>query len=148
MDDWEVAARLAIDDTTARYVRFADGGRAAELASLFTEDGVLVTDTDEVHGRAAIARYLADAKTSLAGSAGGGRIRHHVSSLRVDFSSPADARATSYFLAITAAGPDHWGRYRDHLVRVGDRWLFARRAATVDGWAPGSWAAQRRGRSG
>src|SRR5262249_11044749 len=60
MDDWEVAARVAIDDTTARYVRFADGGRAVELASLFTEDGVLVTDTDEVRGRAAIARYLDD----------------------------------------------------------------------------------------
>ena len=148
MDDWEVAARVAIDDTSARYVRFADGGRAAELASLFTEDGVLVTDTDEVRGRAAIARYLDEAKSSLAAGAGGGRIRHHVSSLRVDFPSRTDARATSYFLAITAAGPDHWGRYRDHLVRVGDRWLFARRAAMVDGWAPGSWAAQRRGRSG
>jgi len=148
VDDWEVTARVAIDDTTARYVRFADGGRAAELASLFTEDGVLVTDTDEVHGRAAITRYLDEARSSLATGPGGGRIRHHVSSLRVDFPSRTEARATSYFLAITAAGPDHWGRYRDRLVRVDDQWLFAHRSATVEGWAPGSWAAQRRRRSG
>jgi SnoaL-like protein len=148
MDDWEVAARVAIDDLTGRYVRFADGGRAADLASLFTEDGVLVTDTDEVRGRPAISRYLDDAKSSLAESSGGGQIRHHVSSLRVDFPSRTEARATSYFLAITALGPDHWGRYRDRLVRVGDEWRFARRAAAVDGWAPGSWAAQRRGSSG
>jgi hypothetical protein len=144
MDDWEVEARVAIDDLIGRYVRFADGGRAADLASLFTEDGVLVTDTDEVRGRPAISRYLDEAKSSLAASSGGGQIRHHVSSLRVDFPSQTEARATSYFLAITALGPDHWGRYRDRVVRVGDEWLFARRAAAVDGWAPGSWAAQRR----
>jgi uncharacterized protein (TIGR02246 family) len=148
VDDWEVAARVAIDDLTARYTHCADGGRAADLAALFTEDGVLVTDTDEVRGRAAITRYLDDAKSSLAASPGGGRIRHHVSSLRVDFEGRTDARASSYFLAITAAGPDHWGRYRDRVVLVADRWLFARRAATVDGWASGSWAAQRRGPSG
>jgi len=67
-----------------------------------------------------------------------------VSSLRVDFPSRTEALATSYFLAITALGPDHWGRYRDRVVRAGDQWRFARRAAAVDGWAPGSWAAQRR----
>ncbi len=143
MDDWEIAARVAIDDLTGRYVRFADGGRAADLASLFTEDGVLVTDAEEVHGRPGIARYLDEAKSSLAAGVGGGQIRHHVSSLRVDFPSRTEALATSYFLAITALGPDHWGRYRDRLVRVGDGWRFARRVAAVDGRAPGSWAAQR-----
>jgi hypothetical protein len=71
-----------------------------------------------------------------------------VSSLRVDFPSRTDAVATSYFLAITASGPDHWGRYRDRLRAVDDRWLFAHRQATVDGWAPGSWAGQRRATSG
>jgi hypothetical protein len=139
-----MAARLGVEDTIGRYVRYADSGRSDELAELFTDDGVLTTDADELRGRPAIARYLESAKASLATSAGGGLIRHHVASLRIDFPSPEEARATSYFLAITAAGLDHWGQYRDSLVPVGGRWLFARRAAQLDGWAPGSWAAQRR----
>jgi|GEM_PF-2945300 len=105
MDDWEVAARVAIDDLTGRYVRCADGGRAADLASLFTEDGVLATDDDELHGRPAIARYVDEAKSSLAAGAGGGQIRHHVSSLRVDFPSRTEALATSYFWRSRPSAP-------------------------------------------
>ena len=54
MEWWEIEARLDIEDTVGRYVRFADGGRAAELGGLFADDGVLATDTEEVRGRAAI----------------------------------------------------------------------------------------------
>ena len=79
-------------------------------------------------------------KESLAGSAtGGGRIRHHTSSLRIDFDGVDDARATSYFLAITAAGPDHWGVYRDRLRRVNERWLLSRREAITEGAAAEGW---------
>ena len=140
MDAWEIAARLSVEDTIARYARFADSGRSTDLSELFTEDGVLAVDGHEQRGRATIAAYLEGNKASLARSAaGGGRIRHHVSSLRIDFPSPDAAHATSYFLAITAAGPDHWGVYRDRLARVGDRWLFARRDAIPEGAAPGGW---------
>lgn len=140
MDAWEVSARLGVEDTIARYARCADSGRSVELAELFAEDGVLAVDGDERRGRETIAAYLEGNKASLAGSAaGGGRIRHHVSSLRIDFPNPDEAHATSYFLAITAAGPDHWGVYRDRLVRQGDRWLFARREAIPEGAAPGGW---------
>lgn len=140
MEHGEIAARLGIEDTIARYVRFADSGRSTELAGLFTVDGVLVVGNDERRGRDAIAQYLDGNKESLAGSAAGaGRIRHHVSSLRIDLVSPDDARATSYFLAITAAGPDHWGMYRDELHQVDGRWLFARREAIPEGAAPSGW---------
>jgi len=143
MEAWEVAARLGVEDTLARYTRFADGGRSADLAGLFTEDGALVVAGNAVTGREAIAAYLEGNKTSLgASAAGGGRIRHHTSSLRMDFASPDDATTTSYFLAITAAGPDHWGVYRDRLVRVDDRWLFERREAIPEGHAPGGWQDQ------
>ena len=140
MDDWEVAARLAIEDTLARYTRFADGGRPADLAALFADDGALVVGGDEAHGREAIVEYLESAKASLAGSAaGGGRIRHHTSSLRIDFEGRDQARATSYFLAITAAGPDHWGVYRDRLRRIDGRWMLARREAIPEGAAAEGW---------
>jgi SnoaL-like domain len=145
MEDWELAARLGVQDTIGRYVRYADGGRSEALASLFAVDGVLTTDNDELRGRLAIVEYLDGVRTDLAASpAGGGRIRHHVSSLRMVVGGRDEARATSYFLAMTASGVDHWGVYRDRLVRVDDRWLFAHRLVTVEGAAPGSWAEARR----
>jgi hypothetical protein len=142
----EVVARLGIEDTIARYARCADTGRSKELADLFTEDGVLAVDGNELKGRAAITAFLEANKVNLAASAaGGGRIRHHVSSLRIHLGSPDEANATCYFLAITAAGPDHWGVYRDRFERVGDRWLFARREAIPEGAAPGGWQGASRG---
>ena len=41
-------------------------------------------------------------------------------------------------LAVTERGPDHWGHYRDRLVRRDGRWLFAERHVRVDGRSPGS----------
>jgi uncharacterized protein (TIGR02246 family) len=140
VDDWEVAARLGIEDTIARYARCADSGRSAELAELFTDDGLLVVGDEEHHGRQSITEFLEANKANLAASAAGaGRIRHHVSSLRIDLLARDQARATSYFLAITAAGPDHWGVYRDELVPDRDRWRFTRRVAIPEGSAPGGW---------
>ena len=141
MPAWEVAARVAIGEVMARYVRCADSGRSEELAALFADDGVLRTDADEVRGRDAIAAFLEAQKASLAG---GGRIRHHVSSVRVDLEDEGHAGAVSYFLALTAVGLDHWGTYRDRLERVDGRWCFAERSAHVEGSAPGSWAEGRR----
>ena len=112
---------------------------------MFAADGTLSTDTHELRGPAAIVAFLTSTKASLAASSSAaGRIRHHVSSLRLTFASPDAVRATSYFLAVTAAGPDHWGLYRDRLVRSGGGWRFAHRATVVEGWAPGSWAEARR----
>jgi hypothetical protein len=143
MEPWEVVARLKIEDTIARYVRYADSGRSQDLAGLFTVDGVLTVGDDELRGRAAIAEYLDGNKVSLAASDAGGRIRHHVSSLRIDLTSRTSARATCYFLAVTGTGPDHWGLYRDRLVDEDGGWQFAQRSAVVEGHAPGSWAGRR-----
>jgi hypothetical protein len=143
VEPWEIAARLEIDDLIARYARYADSGRSRDLAALFTDDGVLASGEDELHGRVAIAGYLDANQASLAGRDPAGRIRHHVSSCRIDLTSRSSASATCYFLAITGIGPDHWGIYRDQLVHDGAEWRFARRAAVVEGSAPGSWAAAR-----
>jgi SnoaL-like domain len=143
VDPWEIAARVEIDDLISRYGRYADSGRSAELAELFTDDGVLTAGDDEVQGRRAIAAYLDASKASLADRDPAGRIRHHVSTRRIDLTSRTSARATCYFLAITGRGPDHWGVYRDEFVHDGAQWRFARRAAVVEGRAPGSWAEAR-----
>jgi hypothetical protein len=138
MEPWEIAAREAIRDTIARYAHAADTGRFDELAALFVEDGALeIEGLPALRGRGAIVAFLAERKLPAA-SAGATRrfIRHHVTSVRIDVASPNAASAKSYFLAITERGPDHWGVYRDSLVRVGDEWLFGSRRVRVDGRVP------------
>jgi hypothetical protein len=145
MEMWELAAREMIRDTIARYAHCADTGHFAELAELFTAEGVLEIDgRPPLQGRAAIADFLAGTKSSLASTLERPFIRHHTSSVMIDVHGPDDASARSYFLAITERGPDHWGRYRDRLARVGDRWFFRHRLVRPDGHAPQSWRATRR----
>lgn len=142
MDSRELAAREAIRDTVARYAHFADGGRFADLAALFTEDGALeIAGEEPIHGRGAIERFLGAVKERLAGGGAPARIRHHVSSLRIDLAGEDEATAGSYFLVVSDRGLDHWGRYRDVFHRVGDRWLFRERKVRVDGRSTGSIAA-------
>jgi ketosteroid isomerase-like protein len=144
MEPWELAARESIRETLARYAHCADTGRFAELVELFTADAVLEIDGRQpVNGRQAILAFLTTTKTSLSATLERPFIRHHTSSVTIDIHGPDDASAASYFLAITERGPDHWGRYRDRLRRVGDRWLFRHRRVRVDGHAPNSWRATR-----
>ena len=65
--------------------------------------------------------------------------RHFVANVVIEFDDESSARVRSYFLNVSSEGLDHWGRYRDHFVKVGDRWLIAHRYARVDGRVEGSW---------
>jgi hypothetical protein len=139
MDAWEVGAREDIRETLARYVHLVDRGRLDEAASLFAEDAKLeVGDGPTATGRAAIRALFARTGERL--GAGGRRpfIRHHLSSVAVSVEDAETATAESYFIALGERGLDHWGRYRDRLVRRGGSWVFAERRVRVDGRAPGS----------
>ena len=141
MDPWEMAAREEIRELVARYAHHADAGRFDELVALFADDGLLgIDDREPLRGRQAILNFL----TSVRESPGMRSIRHHVSSLRIDVSASDAAAGSSYFIVLTADGPDHWGRYRDRYVLRGGLWVFAARRVQVDGLAPGSWARTRR----
>jgi uncharacterized protein (TIGR02246 family) len=138
----ELAAREAVRDLVARYTWAGDRGRSEELAELFALDGVLdVGDHGgRWEGRDEIARQL-DAVAARVASAGtvAGPVRHHVSSVLVDVTSPGEATSSSYFLVLTPIGVDHWGRYRDRVAVGADgAWRFAERTVRVDGHAPGS----------
>ena len=139
MEPWELLAREAIRDTIARYAALVDRGRFDELVALFTADATLEAgDLPPAQGRDAIRALLQVVGTRLAAAESRPYIRHHVSSVVIDVESPSAARASSYFLAVTPRGPDHWGRYRDRLVPVGVRWLFQHRRVRTDGRAPDS----------
>jgi hypothetical protein len=135
MDDQEVRARAEIQATMARYVRFVDIGRPDELARLFTTPMVYDMGAGNVvRSPEELITAVEALKETFSNSPGlSGRLRHHVSSVVIEFDGPKAARATSAFQAISAAGLDHWGVYKDELVPVGEQWLFTRRAVVLEG---------------
>lgn len=138
MEAWEFVARERIRDLVMRYAQLVDRGRLDEVVLLFAEDATLEAgDLPAAHGRAAIRAVFANVGARL-GETSGAYIRHHVSSLTIEVESPAAATAASYFLAVGPRGPDHWGRYRDRLVCVGEQWLLRERRVRVDGRVPDS----------
>ena len=100
--------------TPARYTHAADRGRSAEVAACFTADGIL--DVGREGGRWAGQEQIIAELDAVAGrlaeqGGGPGPVRHHVSSILIEFPGPTEAVARSYFFVITGVGPDHWGRY-------------------------------------
>ena len=61
-------------------------------------------------------------------------VRHNLANIRFTELTPQRARVSSYFTVFTEIGLDHYGRYRDELVPVGDEWLISHRFVSTD-WA-------------
>lgn len=134
MEAWEIEARLSIQATMSRYTRHVDTGRPDRLCLLFAEPMHYDMGGGRiVHTRAELIATVEDIKSTFRSADNFGRLRHHVSSVVIELTGPDTATATSYFLALSGAGPDHWGLYRDELIREGQDWLFARRTVTVEG---------------
>jgi hypothetical protein len=143
MELWELAARERIRDTLARYNWSGDALRLDELAQSFSEDGELeLRGGDHVRGRAAIVELLGrvvSAPNSTAQASGVKRIvRHNVTNIRFTELRPDEAQVACYFTVFTEIGLDHYGRYRDIFVPVGDDWLIRHRFVSTDWSAPDS----------
>lgn len=132
-------AETGVRTTIAQYAHHVDDGEFVALSELFVEDGEFMIDVVEnrpnlLLGRRAIADYLIrSAAKRAADSQRGPYRRHHVSSVLVHVESPLTAAAKSYFIAVMADGPDHWGCYEDAFRLHGNRWLFERRHVHVEG---------------
>ncbi|HKA15829.1 MAG TPA: nuclear transport factor 2 family protein [Myxococcota bacterium] len=141
MRKWERRARAEIRNTIARYTWCGDFGDVEGFVSCFTPDAMLtVKDGAVFEGHEALAR-LARGEGMRAPperAAAFGPLHHHVSSVRIEVESKQSGHAWAYFLVLGRHGLDHWGRYADELVPVGERWLFRRRRVSVDGAAKGS----------
>jgi SnoaL-like domain len=148
MELWELVARERIRDTLARYNWAGDALRLDELAQTFCEDGELeLRGRDSVRGRAAIVEMLGGAVTApnpTAQQSGVKRIvRHSITNIRFTEVSRHEARVACYFTVLTEVGFDHYGRYRDVFVPVGDDWLIRHRFVSTDWSAPDSTMARR-----
>lgn len=143
MELWELVARERIRDTLVRYNWSGDALRLDELAQSFCEDGELeLRGSDPVRGRAAIVELLGgvvEAPNSTAHASGVKRIvRHNLTNIRFTWVRPDEARVSCYFTVFTEIGLDHYGRYRDVFVPVGDDWLIRHRFVSTDWSAPDS----------
>jgi hypothetical protein len=71
-------------------------------------------------------------------------LRHHVTTVDVQFDSVGEAKCQTFIIAGTHLKmPDHWGRWDDVVVRNEDgRWLFGRKKVVVDGMDEEGWLAQ------
>jgi SnoaL-like domain len=136
----DAEAQLGILSTMGRYIYAVDHGNTDKILELFTHDGVLHPHgLSECRGRAAIAAFIEASRESRSVGPDVGRVRHHVSSVHIELDDREHARAWSYFLALNATGPDHWGVYRDRLTRVDEQWLFQHRSVAIEGATPDGW---------
>jgi hypothetical protein len=152
MELWELTARERIRDSLSRYNWSGDAFRLDELGLAFCEHGVLeVRGQPPRRGRAAIVEFLGGGREPgsdetrraalRAASARSGRkriVRHVLSNVRFLELTPEQAQVASYFTVVTEIGLDHYGRYRDTFVPVGDEWLIEHRFVSTDWRAPGS----------
>ncbi|MCV7280614.1 nuclear transport factor 2 family protein [Mycolicibacterium flavescens] len=143
MELWELCARERIRDTLAVYNWSGDALRLDELAAAFCDDGELeVRGSVPARGREAIVDFLggAVAAPNAAASASSVRriVRHNVTNIRFTDVTPQQVRVACYFTVYTEIGLDHYGRYRDVFVPVGDDWLIRHRFVSTDWSAPDS----------
>ena len=129
----ELLAREEIRATLARYNLSGDRGRVDELAACFTEDGVLEIDGDwTARGREEIRAHTGRVAKEGVGNTAPGLLRHQLSTQGIELESATEARAWTYFTAVTQNGPDHSGRYVDRLVKRNAEWLLAHRRVAIE----------------
>jgi hypothetical protein len=139
---WELEVRESVRQTLADYTAATDRFDLRALAACFGPEGVLefTGGAEPLTGPAAIESGLRAAMTRDRDPAAAAptHVRHHVSSVRFGSVARDRVEISSYFAVHTDIGLDHWGRYRDILIPVGDQWLFAHRRISVDAFSPNS----------
>jgi hypothetical protein len=144
MELWELAARERIRDTLARYNWSGDALRLDELAQTFCDDGELeLRGREPVRGRAAIVSLLGGVVSAPRASDVKRIVRHNVTNIRFTGVTPEEVHVACYFTVLTEIGLDHYGRYRDVFVPVGEGWLIRHRFVSTDWSAPDSTMARR-----
>jgi hypothetical protein len=125
--DDERAARAAIEATLGACTQAGDARKADAYAESFAEDGVLELD-QRIEGREAIRRFMsAPSPIPQPAERPPGFVSHHLTTCRIEMTSPTTATVRTYWFVITAVGLDHSGYYDDRFRKVGDAWLLAYR---------------------
>ena len=129
-------ARSEITAILQRYANMAvENADFAGMARLFTDDGTFSLLDGTAVPVTEIEKIVAGHEATW--------IRHHLTTIQIDFTSETTATADSYYIAFTdLAQPDHWGRWRDTLRREPDgRWMLTSKQPLVEGFHPEGWIA-------
>lgn len=122
---------------TAVVHRYANLGREEadfeRLATFFTPDGTFSLQDGTTWNRNEIHNVLRGEEPAY--------IRHHVTTMDIEFIDDNNARAETTFFTITdEAAPDHWGCWQDTFQRqVDGSWLMSARLVVADGADPEGW---------
>jgi hypothetical protein len=129
-------ARSEITAILQRYANLAvEQADFAAMAELFTDDGQFILLDGTAVPATEIERIVDGHEAAW--------IRHHLTTIQIDFTSDATATADSYYIAFTdLAQPDHWGRWRDAFRREPDgQRKFTSKQPLVEGYHPAGWIA-------
>ncbi|CRG84985.1 hypothetical protein PISL3812_02143 [Talaromyces islandicus] len=133
----EAIARTHILALIHRYASLArEDSDYSAITELFDADGVINFPDD---------RQLAPNQLKEITSGNPPKLlRHHITTIDVQFISPDEAHAQSYIIAGTHMKlPDHWGRWDDVLKRQSDgRWLFQKKTIIAEHIDPEGWLAE------
>ncbi|MGH7802839.1 MAG: nuclear transport factor 2 family protein [Candidatus Binatia bacterium] len=135
MDVEELLAREEIRHLLASYNVAGDRGRREEFGSVFSEDAVLEMPSGRCEGRAAILERLFAPREAASGRADVRMltfVRHHLTTSKIDFTSPTEAKGRTYFMVLTDIGVDHSGIYVDEYRKRDGRWWIVRREVRID----------------
>lgn len=131
-----VIARDQIVEILHRYAHMAvEKADFAAMSGLFHQDGQFILPNGTVVPCTEIHRVVNGNGPTF--------IRHHITTIHIDFTSTTTASTDSYFVASTdLAAPDHWGRWRDSFRRgIDGQWLLTSKAPNIEGFAPAGWVA-------
>ncbi len=123
----------AIHETLANYCFYFDGGEFERWVGLFTEDGTFDAGRLGVHrGKEALRAFL----KTIPLTNGLPMLKHCVMNEIIKVNGN-EATAKSYIVVVRSKGEGVLvnglaGRYEDHLVKEGDRWLFKTRKVHFD----------------
>jgi hypothetical protein len=127
MTESERDARACIAKTLGECTQAGDARKAEVYARCFTEHGVLDLGS-RIEGREAIRLWMeAPSPIRQSSRPSPGFVSHHLTTCRIELTSPTSATVRTYFLVTTAIGLDHNGYYDDRFNRSCEEWLIAYR---------------------
>lgn len=129
-------ARSEITAILHRYANMAvEQADFVGMAQLFTADGQFILLNGTAVPSTEIEKIVAGNEATW--------IRHHLTTIHIDFTSETTATADSFYIAFTdLAQPDHWGRWRDSFRLEADgRWMLTSKQPLVEGFHPEGWMA-------
>jgi hypothetical protein len=128
-------ARSQMTEILHRYANMAvEQADFDGMAVLFTADGQFILPDGTPVAATEIAKVVNGNEPTF--------IRHHITTIQIDFTGDTTATADSYFIAYTdLAQPDHWGRWRDTFRDEDGRWLLTSKQPVIEGFSPVGWVA-------